>query len=199
MSQSKQSTLAAEVEKRLDTLFQEEDNQGPEDQTIEGLKAVILSMEWEISDRELNTLLSISEDLKKKYKGDKLLFPFAQLFNSLGRYIDKYRSKADPEAIKLLSSAFEAFDKALNEDSLPQKEKKKLLKAQVDRFKELKKRIQATKKTKAPSAKRKKAAKVKEEVKPVQETALLVEEIRKMIREEFEALKKDLIQAVANT
>jgi len=192
LSQNEQRSLAAEVKRRLDDLFQEEDaptSPNEPQSLLEALKAVVLSMEWEISDVELKKLLSISGQLKKEHKGDPLLYPFAQLLNSLGRYIDKYRAKADPDAIKLLSSTFEAYENAFKGDSLSVNEKKQLLAVQVDMFKELKKKISSKKRVEArPKA----AKKVKAKKVSAQAMGPLLEAIREVIKEEFEQLRDEL-------
>ena len=199
MSQTEQPSLAAEVEKRLDNLFQEEERPeapGAQQNLVDSLKAVVLSMEWEISDKELKKLLVISDQLKKEHKADPMLLPFAQLLSSLGRYIDKYRGNADPEAIKLVTSTFEAFEKALQDNSLSAKEKKQLLAAQVEKFKKLKKKISTIKKKAAAG---RKSAPPKRATKPKAGKAAsakapdsLLESIREMIREEFDRFRGEL-------
>ncbi len=162
-NQMNESTLTAEVERRLDNLFEEvaeEESleqaqelemaeESKEDQAeeninttvpdhLDSLKSIVLSLEWEMSDEVMAKFLSETEELKKTYEQDKILFPFVQILHSLGKYIKTYKAKAHPEAVKLLNSTFQNFSKVVSSDDMEEAEKKNLLMPQVVKFRKLK-------------------------------------------------------------
>jgi hypothetical protein len=162
-----------------------------ESHPLDDLKSTVLSIDWEITDEVMGRFVDQVEDLKREFADNKIYLLFLQLLGSVGVYIKTKRGKADPDAFKVLGSAFKAFDDVVSSNTMPDPEKKKRLAVELDKFKELKKKIAA-----------KKAAKKKTEIiepKHVQE--LPVEEKKsKPIREEepVELLIEDSIP-VSNT
>ena len=153
-------TLSSELESRLDDLFGENDIQLPdaldkdlkEHYPLAELKNLILSIDWEITDEVLNSLLQQLEDLLLTYKHDKIVTTFLQILNSLGKYIRTHRSKAHPKTFKTLNSVFSSLDKVVLSKDMAESAKKKILRAEMKRYKDL--RIQIDK-SKAAAAKRK--------------------------------------------
>ena len=153
-------TLSSELESRLDDLFGENDIQLPdamdkdlkEHYPLAELKNLILSIDWEITDEVLNSLLQQLEDLLLTYKHDKIVTTFLQILNSLGKYIRTHRSKANPKTFKILNSVFSSLDKVVLSKDMAESAKKKILRAEMNRYKDL--RIQIDK-SKADAAKRK--------------------------------------------
>jgi hypothetical protein len=81
--------------------------------------------------------------LRQTYKDDRLLLVFLQLLRPLGKYIKVSKSRCLPEAIQLLNSVYTNFEKVAAADGMPHQQKKKILMAEVARFKELKEQIAA--------------------------------------------------------
>ncbi|WP_027359981.1 hypothetical protein [Desulforegula conservatrix] len=108
---------------------------------LNNLSAIILSMDWEITEDTMNNFLSEVVSLKDKYSDDKILFTFLKLHESVGTYINNKKAEAHPESIQFLHSAYTAFEKAVNSLNMEEKDKKKLLKEQINKFGLLKAKI----------------------------------------------------------
>jgi hypothetical protein len=146
---SKQDRLAEEVESRLDKLFDENDGslegveagKRLEDSPLRELRAIVLSIDWEITDEAMTRFIDQVDRLRQTYKDDRLLLVFLQLLRPLGKYIKASKSRCLPEAIQLLNSVYTNFEKVAAADGMPHQQKKKILMAEVARFKELKEQI----------------------------------------------------------
>jgi DNA-binding protein H-NS len=170
-------TLSTELENRLDDLFGDnnvappdaEENDIAAHYPLAELKNIILSIDWEITDEVLAKLLQQIKDLKLTYKHDKIVLTFLQILNSLGDYIKTNRAKSHPKTFKILNSVFSSLDKVVLSREMPETEKKKILRAEMNRYKELRTQISKGKTTAQPKPKAKPAQADKPEV--VQETA----------------------------
>jgi len=146
-------TLSSELESRLDDLFGENDIQLPdaldndkkEHYPLAELKNLILSIDWEITDEVLNSLLQQLEDLMLTYKHDKIVTRFLQILNSLGKYIRTHRAKAHPKTFKILNSVFSSLDKVVLSKDMAESAKKKILRAEMNRYKDLRTQIDISK------------------------------------------------------
>ena len=146
-------TLNVELESRLDDLFGENDVQlldASEEEVKEHyplaeLKNLILSIDWEITDEVLDKLLQQLKDLQLTYKHDKIVSTFLQILNSLTNYIKTHRAKAHPKTFKILNSVFASLDKVVLSRDMPEPLKKKILRAEMNRYKELRAQIAKSK------------------------------------------------------
>jgi hypothetical protein len=158
LAQSKHDKLAEEVESRLDELFDENDGslegvaagKRLEDSPLRELRAIVLSIDWEITDEAMTRFIDQVDRLRQTYKDDRLLLAFLQLLRPLGRYIKANKGKCLPEAIQLLNSVYTNFEKAATTEGMPRQQKKKILMAEVLRFKELKEQIAAQQRRQTP-------------------------------------------------
>ncbi len=137
------------------------------------LKAVILSMEWEITDKELDDLDAEVKVLEKYFKNSKPKLIFLQGIGVLGAYIKKRKSGAHPDAFKLLNSFCDNLDRIVSE-SLTYEEEKAILLPEVAKFNEFKKIIALSAKEKTVEEKTADVSQVKE-TKPEPEKAKPVE------------------------
>jgi len=119
-----------------------------ESHPLEDLKSTVLSIDWEITDEVMGRFVDQVEELKREFKNNKIYLLFLQLLGSVGVYIKINRGKADPEAFKVLGSAFKAFDDVVSSNNMPDLEKKKRLAVELEKFKELKIKIAAKKSAK---------------------------------------------------
>ncbi len=165
-------TLSSELENRLDDLFGDnnlappdaEENDIAAHYPLAELKNIILSIDWEITDEVLGKLLQQIKDLKLTYKHDKIVLTFLQILNSLGDYIKTNRAKSHPKTFKILNSVFSSLDKVVLSREMPDTAKKKILRAEMNRYKELRSQISQGKAAAQPTAKAKPARAVKPEV-----------------------------------
>jgi hypothetical protein len=109
--------------------------------SIDGLKAIILEMDWEISDENIDKFLFEIRKLKQAYKKDKELTLLLKLHDSMGKYIKSKKSQANPDSIKFIQSGFEVIEKILASSNLNKIEKKKMILTEVKKFKKLKENL----------------------------------------------------------
>jgi len=149
MDDKNEGTVTDEVQIRLDDLFGEsgkapvsiEDSAVPEDFPLSNLKAIILSVDWEIDDEVMAKLVDEIGRLEKTYMDDKTLLLFFKLLGSVGKYIKTRKAEAHPDSIKLLNSAYNSLEKVLLSKDITPEEKKQILLVQVTEFKKLKEQI----------------------------------------------------------
>jgi hypothetical protein len=167
--QNDEDSLSSELESRLDDLFGEDDkftegplaSEVPDDYPLAELKNLVLSIDWEITDEVLINFLSQIKELKTTYKDDKIILTFLQILGSLGEYIKTNRGKAHPKTFKILNSVFSRFDDVILSKDMQESEKKRILRTEMAKYKELRTRISREKADKS----RKKAAKPAKKIK----------------------------------
>lgn len=149
MDDKNEGTVTDEVQSRLDDLFGEggkasvsiEDSAVPEDFPLSNLKAIVLSVDWEIDDEIMDRLVEEIGKLETVYNYDKTLLSFFRLLGSVGKYIKTRKADAHPDSIKLLNSAYNSLEKVLLSKDITPAEKKQILLLQVTEFKKLKEQI----------------------------------------------------------
>jgi pilus assembly protein FimV len=199
--------ISSKVKDRFGEIFDEHEKDDAmtvngnnfEDAPITGLKTTLLSIDWEISDEVLRTLIEEIGRLETVYKHDKDILLFLQLLNSVGKYIKKRKVNAHPDAIKLLNSVYDSLEQVLLSKNISSEEKRQKLLDQVEAFKKLKEQIALKKTGVAINKKEVPSEKPMEEVlsdtgnmNPQETLALVLAEITQVIRAEFKALRKEL-------
>jgi len=131
----------------LDHLFQEDAPDGAEEQVglvehpLKNLKAVLLSIDWEITDSTMDSLLNEIKNVEYVYSEDKILLTFLQLLGSIGRYVKANKGRAHPEATRVINSVYEALEKVALTEGMSRPEKEKMLLEEVAKFKKLKEQV----------------------------------------------------------
>jgi len=151
LASKKNDTFNAEVTGRLSELFSENDISDnaanhkspadPQEFPFTNLKATLLSIEWEITDDILNELIAEINRLKEIYPDNKIIFSFLQLHGSVGKYIRSKKVTAHPDSINLLHSIYGALEKVAVSPGMSEAEERRILSAEVDKFKALKEQI----------------------------------------------------------
>ena len=148
---AKKSKVDSDLANRLDTLFDEDDqeeksvgNKGHSKDPLDELKSLVMSIEWEITDDIMERFLSQIDSLKTRFGEDRILIMFLQLLGSLGLYVKTNKGKAHPIAFKLLNSVYLSFENAASPGKISPSEKKKLLYLELNKYKELKEQIEST-------------------------------------------------------
>jgi hypothetical protein len=111
------------------------------DSPISKLKAVVLSLDWDISDQTLQAYDQELAQLASTWKDDKVLVVFLQILSALGKYIRGKKSLAHPETIQVLSSVYKALEKIVLAKDMSLASQKALLVEQVARYKDLQAKI----------------------------------------------------------
>jgi hypothetical protein len=108
---------------------------------LDDLKALVYSIDWEITDANMKAFLKEVKRLAGLYRDDPLSTMFLKLHESLGKYIKARKVRAKPEAIKLLSSMYRKFEKMLSNPDMSETEKKKLLAKEVKKYNRFKQSV----------------------------------------------------------
>jgi hypothetical protein len=148
---AQKSKVDSDLENRLDTLFDDDDqaekplaSHGPSEDPLDELKSLVMSIEWEITDDVMARFISQVELLKTRFEEDRIIVMFLQLLGSLGLYVKTNKGKAHTIAFKLLNSVYNSFETAVSPGKISPSEKKKLLYVELNKYKELKEQIDAT-------------------------------------------------------
>jgi len=118
-----------------------EDTGDPEGTPLTELKSIVLSLDWEITDESMTRFVQEIEKLKDTYRDDKILVSFLGLLDSVGKYIKTHKTKAHPNASKLLNSSYLSLEKVIVSKDITEPERKRILTGQVKSFKRLKEQI----------------------------------------------------------
>ncbi len=163
-----QDTMKEDLEDRLDAFFKDDEDEQPvppfgsaQSETLpqkasvpegpapakksvkplENLKAVILSMEWEINDEIMNAFIDEVDVLTQQYKGNRIYQLFLKLHDSIGKYIKIKKAAAHPSSIQFLNGLFESFESVVMNPEQKSVDVEKIVLKEVNNFKMLKKRI----------------------------------------------------------
>lgn len=220
MDRPTDEAVTSEVEQRLNDIFGEDEDpafleSSPSDQEspLRNLKGIILSIDWEITDEIMGHFLEEIDRLQASHAEEKIPVLFLQLLGSVGKYIRNQKSRAHPDSIRVLNSVYNSFEKVLLDEDMPEAEKRKWLYAEVNRFKKLKQDIARERAEKASAETKPSPTPQVEEQAPPQEAtteetprstmeldgmppheafAYALEEIKQVIKAEFQALRAEL-------
>jgi hypothetical protein len=203
MQENLDDGLADEIDGRLDDLFAEDETTQKDEAKgtdikeypLKELKAIILSIDWEITDDVMKRLAGQVVGLKKRYKDDRIVFILLQLLGSIGEYIRISRGKSHPDSFKFLNSLFKKIDKVVRTKDLSESEKKKILSVEVNKYKVLKGKLSSGKNVAQKEKDVKPVVKTKAEkteVLPIELFTDAMDQIRQLIRSEFKALREEL-------
>ena len=162
------------------------------------LNAIVLSIEWEITDEIMAKLLVEIERLKEKNRKSKTIYSFLQLHGSVGRYIKTKKVAAHPDSVRLLLSVHEGLMTIVTRPHMTSAEKNALLSAEIGKFKRLKNRILQTARQdvrRAPDKSGEVQAAKSTDVAPEaipEAVAVAIAEIKTLIRNEFKILRAEL-------
>lgn len=118
---------------------------GEEESSISKLKTIVLSIDWEITDENLQDFNDELLVLKEEQSNEKINLVYIQALEKIGKYIYKEKSNSNHNAIKLLQSFFYTLEKNITSDLVSDDEKKQLLIEDVQKFEKLKGQISGVK------------------------------------------------------
>ncbi len=116
---------------------------------MQDLKAVILAVDWEISEETLKTFDRVTSKMLTRLKNHKIHNAFLRIIHSMGRYISSKKATAHKDSIVFMHSVFENFERFVNTPDMPFQEKKQLIENDIDAFQNFKRKI-ASLKEKSP-------------------------------------------------
>ena len=120
----------------------EEDNDDLEESPLKDLKSIVLSIDWEISDEIMSRFLDQIKGLMEVYQDDRIIQMFLKLLHSVGKYIKAKKENSDADVVKLLNSSYAGMEKAVLKKGITEDEKKKLIVAEVNKFKKIRERLE---------------------------------------------------------
>lgn len=164
-----------------------------ENTPLKDLKALMLEIEWQIDENGMKLLIDHAESLCATYREDRIARLFLKLLVSVAKYIQSKKATAHPDAVRLLHSVFSAMESLFFSSDIPEEEKKRMLLVEVEEFKRLKEQI--TRRSSDDPGKKEELQNVSADMDRMtgqQAFSFMLEEIRKIIREEFKALKSEL-------
>ncbi len=123
----------------------------PECEPLTCLKATILGLEWEVTDKGLDQFNSQIADIREHFMENKSAQILIQGLQALGGYITDERADAHPEAFSMLHSFYEGLELLLDEKNIDEEEKQNVLIDRVNRLNALKAIIAEEKKQKESS------------------------------------------------
>ncbi|HDL98486.1 MAG TPA: hypothetical protein ENH16_02740, partial [Desulfobacteraceae bacterium] len=124
------------------------------DSPLRQLKAIILSLDWEITDATLEELSQEIRNLQELeiFHNDQVSQIYLQGIDKVGSYIRAEHVYAHPNAMKLLLTMYYDFEKIISSADITGPEITGLLKADVRKFKILQYQIAQTSKRTAPGS-----------------------------------------------
>jgi pilus assembly protein FimV len=124
---------------------------GEQKNVLTNLKAIVLGIDWEISEQALVRLSEEINNLEKIFSESRAKLIFLQGLGALGSYIRSAKSRAHPEAFKLFRSFYEGLERIYTE-LLSKDQEKVILLAEVKKFNAFKAVIAATSSEAVPVA-----------------------------------------------
>ncbi|MEA2082941.1 MAG: hypothetical protein U9O82_01620 [Thermodesulfobacteriota bacterium] len=117
---------------------------GKIDSPIKDLKAVVLSLDWEITDKTMQNFAEEIDRLEEMWAADKILIAFLQILRALGQYIAKKKARAHPDSVKLLYSVYNNLEKVILTEDMPRPQKKEIVAHELRKYMKLKKQFDIT-------------------------------------------------------
>lgn len=199
MTVDRDPNVASEVAQRLDDLFAEDAPAADPPSTsvsardLTDLYAIVLSIEWEITDEIMQSFIAEIERLQTVFAHDRIVVSLLQLLGAVARYIESRKATAHPDAIKLLNTAYRSLEAAVAPGA-EESAKKALFDEALSRFKALKAKIRPAAPT-PPTRPTAPPAPPPTAAPPKDDTATVLNAIAALegaIREEFAALRQEL-------
>ena len=157
MDNASKKVLSKNIEDKLDEFFSddvdESSTSSPENQpSLEKLKSMVLSIDWEITEECLTGLITETESLITIYENDRPTNALLRMLKALGSYIRKHKAQAHQEAIKRVMSVFSSIESIIDGHILDEGEKKKIVATEIKAFNILKNQVGAKHSTSQPSS-----------------------------------------------
>ena len=146
MEKSSKEHLANDIENRLDDFF---DDSAPAPSTakpavsLEKLKSVVLSIDWEITEACLTDLIGETDALLPQFQEDRIPHALLRMLRAVGRYVRRHKAQAHPDAIKLIMSVFASLEKIIDGPQTTEALKKEIVGKEITAFKKLKQQVES--------------------------------------------------------
>jgi hypothetical protein len=148
LDKSSKENLFNDIENRLNDFFEESEEANISvEQTVslEKLKSVVLSIDWEITETCLTDLIDETNALLPLYQKDRLSHALLRMLKAVGRYIRKRKAQAHPDAIKRVMSVFSSLEQLTGNEHVEEQLKKRIVAKEIAAFKKLKQQVELQK------------------------------------------------------
>jgi hypothetical protein len=145
LDKQKKDYLVNDIENQLDDFFGEAPSESATAKSLsslEKLKSVVLSIDWEITETGLTDLINETDVLLPQYENDRFLHTLLRMLRAVGRYIRQHKAQAHPDAIKRVMSVFASIERLSLDSKMPQDQKKVFVAKEIAAFKNLKQQVE---------------------------------------------------------
>jgi hypothetical protein len=145
LEKSSKENMVNDIENRLDDFF---DDSTPAPSaakptvSLEKLKSVVLSIDWEITEACLTDLVSETDTLMPHFQEDRIPHALLRMLRAVGRYIRRHKAQAHPDAIKRIMSVFDSLEKIIGNPQMTEAIKKEIVAKEIAAFKRLKQQVE---------------------------------------------------------
>lgn len=145
MEKSSKEHMVNDIENRLDDFF---DDSTPAPSaakpavSLEKLKSVVLSIDWEITEACLTDLISEADTLLPRFQEDRIPHALLRMLRAVGRYVRRHKAQAHPDAIKRIMSVFASLEKMVDDPQMTEAVKKEIVAKEIAAFKKLKQQVE---------------------------------------------------------
>jgi len=155
LEKSSREHLVNDIENRLDDFFDDSTpapSAGKPIVSMEKLKSMVLSIDWEITETCLTDLISETDALMPHFQNDRLPHTLLRMLRAVGRYIRQHKAQSHPDAIKRVMSVFASLEKIAGAPEMAEDLKRSIVAKEIAAFKKLKQQVEAQRSpmTKAP-------------------------------------------------
>lgn len=146
MEKSSKENIVNDIENRLDDFFDESEAAIPSETeriSIEKLKSVVLSIDWEITEDCLNDLIDETDTLLPNFENDRFSHTLLRMLKAVGAYIQKRKAQSHPDAIKRIMSVFSSIERLTENEEMEETLKKQIVAKEIIEFKKLKEQVES--------------------------------------------------------
>lgn len=108
---------------------------------MKSLQAVILDIDWEISDTTVNNFKTVFNQQLSDFKSYKIHYSFLKIINSIAGYIAKQKAKAHTDSISFLHSVFNSFHDMVQHPEMSYNDKLQRINIEIQNFHAFKNKI----------------------------------------------------------
>ncbi len=145
MDKASKENLVNDIENRLDDFFSDGDTAPSAEKpkaSLEKLKSLVLSIDWEITEACLTDLIAETDSLSSQYQDDRITHALFRMLRAVSRYIRKHKAQAHPDAIKRIMSVFASLELLIQDQQLAEDLKKRIVAKEIAAFKKLKQQVE---------------------------------------------------------
>ena len=202
--ESNNETLTDKVENRLNELFDEsqlaegnEQHYDRENYPLRVLKAMMLSIDWEITDEVVGRFIDQVERLHSEFQNDKATTVLLRILGSLATHLKLRKAMAHPQTITMLKTTFGALESVILGDA-QDTERTMVAQKTLQQFKTLQKE-NAQRRASQPNAQAPMPAQIPATLpEPKVDPQILeaLSEIKQLIQNEFNHLRSELLDVI---